>query len=191
LSLVVAVLVEIPVESGPHPDDAARDVQAPDRATIEERGIHRSERDLLMPSTRYAVAPQIAADGSPSDADRAATNNEKSMATIVRLEELPRSGNTYAFEGQEHGDAPLSFFLVNSPPGSGPRLHRHPYAEVFVVQEGHASFTVGDEALEITGGQIVVVPPGTPHKFVNVGDGLLRQVDIHPAGRMATEWLEE
>jgi mannose-6-phosphate isomerase-like protein (cupin superfamily) len=144
-----------------------------------------------MPSTRVDAAPQIAADVRVSGTDRAGTNKEKSMATIVRLEELPRSGNTYTFEGQEHGAAPLSFFLVNSPPGSGPRLHRHPYAEVFVVQEGHASFTVGDETLAITGGQIVVVPPGTPHKFVNVGDGLLHQVNIHPAGRMVTEWLEE
>jgi mannose-6-phosphate isomerase-like protein (cupin superfamily) len=170
-------------------DDAAKDVPAPDRPTIEERGIHRSERNLLLPSTRVDAAPQIAADVRASDADRAVTNKEKSMATLVRLEELPRSGNTYTFEGQEHGDAPLSFFLVNAPPGSGPRLHRHPYAEVFVVQDGHASFTVGDETLAITGGQIVVVPPGTPtdsSTWAMVCSG--RSTIIRPAGWSPSGW---
>ncbi|HWE64977.1 MAG TPA: cupin domain-containing protein [Chloroflexota bacterium] len=118
-------------------------------------------------------------------------NKEKTMAYVVRLDELPRDGNTYRFEGHQHGDAALSFFLVDVPPGAGPRLHRHPYEEVFVVQEGHATVTVGDDTLQVTGGQIVVVPPGMPHRFVNTGDGPLRQVNIQPAGSMATEWLEE
>ncbi len=39
-------------------------------------------------------------------------------------------------------------------------LHRHPYEEVFVVQEGTATFTAGDETIEAKGGQVVVVPAG-------------------------------
>lgn len=113
------------------------------------------------------------------------------MAHIVAMNELPRNGKTYTFEGYQHGDAGLSFFLVDAPPGGGPRLHRHPYEEVFVVQEGRATFTTGDETLEVGGGQIVVVSSGTPHKFVNAGDSPLRQVAIHASGRMITEWLEE
>lgn len=73
---------------------------------------------------------------------------------------------------------------MDSPPGSGVGLHKHPYAEVFVVQEGEATFTVGDDTVEVTAGQIVVVPAGVPHKFVNSGAGPLRQVDIHPSGRI-------
>ena len=30
-------------------------------------------------------------------------------------------------------------------------------------------------------GHVVIVPPNTPHKFVNSGDGRLKQVSIHPA----------
>lgn len=111
------------------------------------------------------------------------------MATVVGIHELPRDGNSYEFQGYPHGDAPVSFILVDMPPGGGPRLHRHPYAEVFVVREGRAIFTAGAETVEVAGGQIVVVPPGVPHKFINAGDGPLRQIDIHPAGRMVTEWL--
>jgi mannose-6-phosphate isomerase-like protein (cupin superfamily) len=37
------------------------------------------------------------------------------------------------------------------------------------VQEGELTFTVGDETVEATGGQIVIALAGTPHKFVNSG----------------------
>jgi mannose-6-phosphate isomerase-like protein (cupin superfamily) len=113
------------------------------------------------------------------------------MAHIVSLSELPRNGNTYTFEGCRHGDVGLSFLLDETPPGRGPRLHRHPYEEVFVIQEGRAVFTAGDETLEVSGGQIVIVPPDTPHKFVNAGQSPLRLIAIRPSGRMITEWLEE
>jgi mannose-6-phosphate isomerase-like protein (cupin superfamily) len=113
------------------------------------------------------------------------------MVTVINTEELRRSGKTPVFEGYQHGDVPVSFFLVDAPPGGGPRLHRHPYAEVFVVQEGRATFTAGSETHEVTGGHVVIVPPGMSHKFVNSGDGPLQMVNIHPAGQMVTEWLED
>ena len=56
---------------------------------------------------------------------------------------------------------------------------------VFVVQEGSASFTAGDEEIEVSGGQ--VVPAGLPRRFVNSGTGRLRQVDIHASERFVTE----
>jgi mannose-6-phosphate isomerase-like protein (cupin superfamily) len=53
-----------------------------------------------------------------------------------------------------------------------------------VTLEGEATFTVGDDTIEVGAGQIVVAPAGMPHKFVNSGPGPLRQVDIHPSGRI-------
>jgi mannose-6-phosphate isomerase-like protein (cupin superfamily) len=70
-------------------------------------------------------------------------------------------------------------------------MHRHPYAEIFVIQEGNAAFTVGDDTIEATGGQILIAPRGVPHKFVNSGSGPLRQLDIHMNERFVTEWLED
>jgi mannose-6-phosphate isomerase-like protein (cupin superfamily) len=95
------------------------------------------------------------------------------------------------FQGHLYGNATVSFILVNAPPGGGPALHRHPYEEVFIVQEGTALFTAGEESIEVSGGHVVVVPPNTPHKFTNIGTGILRQVDIHPRGKFVTEWLDE
>lgn len=113
------------------------------------------------------------------------------MPAIITKADLPYVGNAHELEGYLHGDAPVSIIFVDSPPGSGVRLHRHPYAETFIVQEGTATFTVGGETFEVRGGQIVVAPAGTPHKFVNSGDGPLKQIDIHANGRFVTEWLEE
>ena len=111
------------------------------------------------------------------------------MVHIVDREELP-GGTARRFEGHGYG-ANVSFFLSETPPGKGPGLHTHPYAEVFVVQEGVLTFTVGDDTIEAEGGQILVVPAGTPHGFVNPGDGRSLHVDIHASGSMSTEWLED
>jgi mannose-6-phosphate isomerase-like protein (cupin superfamily) len=90
------------------------------------------------------------------------------MNYIISQEQLHRDGKqSYLFQGGEHGGIPISFFWVQSPPGSGPRLHKHPYAEVFVIQEGHATFTVGESTLVVESGHIVIGPAGVPHKFLN------------------------
>ena len=111
--------------------------------------------------------------------------------SVINLEELPYDGNSHELQGYLYGDTPASLIFFDGPPGSGPKLHRHPYAEIFVVQEGHATFTVGDATIEATGGQILIAPAGVPHKFVNSGSGQLRQLDIHLSDRFDTEWLEE
>lgn len=90
--------------------------------------------------------------------------------------------------GRHGGKLSLIFNLTE--PGRGPRLHRHPYGETFIIRTGRALFTVGDETIEATAGQIVVVPAGMAHKFVNPGPGLLESINIHESGRFATEWLE-
>jgi quercetin dioxygenase-like cupin family protein len=110
--------------------------------------------------------------------------------SIIDREELPGS-TASKFEGYRYGGANVSFFLSETPPGKGTSLHIHPYDEVFVVQEGTLTFTVGDITVEARGGQIVIAPANTPHRFVNSGDGRSLHIDIHTSGRMSTEWLDE
>lgn len=107
-------------------------------------------------------------------------------AYVVRRDELETSGE---FEGYQHGGTGISMIFVDAAPGGGPSLHRHDYDEVFIVQEGSATMTAGDRELEVGAGDIVVVPAGQPHAFVNSGDGPLRQIDIHLSPRYVTEWL--
>ena len=112
------------------------------------------------------------------------------MHTIVRAGELrPSRGGTITFEGEPYGSG-VSFFLVNSDPGAGPGLHTHPYAETWIVRSGTARFTAGGEELEAGPGDIVVVGPETPHKFVNAGEGKLDIVCIHASPVMIQVDLE-
>jgi len=113
------------------------------------------------------------------------------MAQLISNDELPNNGSVHKFEGYQYGDVDVSFFFSDTAPGKGPGLHKHPYDEVFVVQEGELTFTVGDETIETTGGQIVIAPASTPHKFVNPGTGRARHIDIHTSRRMITDWLED
>jgi mannose-6-phosphate isomerase-like protein (cupin superfamily) len=116
-------------------------------------------------------------------------NHEQAAGRLIDLADPVRGDDADEFQGHHLG-ANVSLIVVDAPPGGGPRLHRHPYEEVFVVQEGTATFTAGDEKIEAKGGQVVVVPAGVPHKFVNSGTERLRQVDIHASDRFLTEWLE-
>ena len=103
--------------------------------------------------------------------------------------DLAHSEVSYEFQGHHH-DVDVSFVVVDAP-RSAPKLPKHPFEEVFVVQEGSAAFTAGEDVIEASAGQVVVVPAGVPHRFVNSGVGRLRQVDIHASERFITEWLEE
>jgi len=114
------------------------------------------------------------------------------MTFLINMTELRLSGETArVFEGSQYGDTNVSFFLIDAPPGDGPSLHSHPYEEIFVIQAGQVTFTVGGAKIEATAGQIVIAPAGIPHKFVNSGKAPLRSINIHPISHMITEWLED
>ena len=114
-----------------------------------------------------------------------------SALQLMEAESLRRpTGGSPVFEGADHGGVAVSFFMVDAAPGEGPRLHRHPYDEVFVLHEGEATFTVGDESILAHTGQVVVGPRQVPHKFRNSGSGRLRMTTIHPSERVIQEWLE-
>jgi quercetin dioxygenase-like cupin family protein len=104
---------------------------------------------------------------------------------VINASDLP-TGN---LKGAEHG-ATISVILDHSEPGHGPRLHQHPYDETWVVIGGDLTFQAGDEELRAGPGDIVIVPPDTPHKFTNNGPGPANLVCIHAHPTFVTEWLE-
>lgn len=108
---------------------------------------------------------------------------------VINRAELPYVGMSHEFVGEKYG-ASISMFLVNAPPGRGPALHRHAYDEVIIVQEGRATCFVGEEEREVQAGDVIVIPAGTPHRFVNSGDTPLRQIDIHANPQLISEWLD-
>lgn len=109
--------------------------------------------------------------------------------TIVEDAQLQHFTSTREFIGVDHG-TDVCFILVDMPPGDGVRLHRHAYAELFIVQEGSATYRVGDKTLEVEAPRTLIVAAGVAHAFTNTGAGRLKQVDIHLSPRFVTEWLE-
>jgi mannose-6-phosphate isomerase-like protein (cupin superfamily) len=106
------------------------------------------------------------------------------MAQVLHRHDFQDAGSrTAEFEGAAFG-ARVSFFLVDNDPGQGPDLHQHDYPETWIVRQGDAFFTVGDERLSARSGDIIVVKPRTPHKFVNSGTGRLEMVCIHASDRI-------
>jgi mannose-6-phosphate isomerase-like protein (cupin superfamily) len=104
---------------------------------------------------------------------------------VINASDLPTGNLT----GAEHGGT-ISLILDHSEPGHGPRLHKHPYDETWVVIEGNLSFQAGEERLDAGPGDIVIVPPEVPHKFTNNGPGRANLVCIHANPTFETEWLE-
>lgn len=109
--------------------------------------------------------------------------------SFLRLHELPFEGMSYEFHGDKQG-APISAYLVQAPPGKGPPLHQHPYVETLFMIEGRARVTIGDETREVGPGEIAVVPAHTPHRFINIGQTTLRQIDVHASPTFLQKDLE-
>jgi mannose-6-phosphate isomerase-like protein (cupin superfamily) len=94
-------------------------------------------------------------------------------------------------EGKDIGTNVTILFFSSDRIGSGPPLHVHTYDEVFIVREGRARFTIGDETFDAEAGQILFGPANIPHKFENLGPGRLETTDIHLSDHFAQIEVEE
>ena len=79
---------------------------------------------------------------------------------VVKETDLPLSNIAREFVGEDHGGVPITFLVVDAPPGRGPSLHRHPYPEILIVQEGEATMTDGESESVIRAGDVAVVGRG-------------------------------
>jgi mannose-6-phosphate isomerase-like protein (cupin superfamily) len=143
-------------------------------------------------------SPQINSDLLPKPTENPGLASNNSICVTVHvsysmsflnLQQLPFVGMSYEFIGEKEG-APISAYIVNAQPGQGPPLHTHPYVEVAFVIEGWATMTVGNEQRNVKAGEIVVIPVNTPHRFVNSGDTVLRQIDVHASPQFIQTNLE-
>ena len=94
------------------------------------------------------------------------------------------------FEGGAYGAGVSIIFVHTDKIGGGPRLHKHPYPETFIIRNGNVRFTVGDDTIDASAGQIIICPANVPHKFVNLGPGRLETTDIHLTDVFVQEDLE-
>lgn len=106
------------------------------------------------------------------------------MTTVLRsFPTISAQSRTVRFEGRDHG-GPVSFFLIDTDPGKGSDMHTHPYAETWVLRAGRAQFTVGNEKIVGSAGDIIIAPPNVPHCYVNTGTDPLEMICIHPGDQI-------
>lgn len=70
----------------------------------------------------------------------------------------------------------LTVLETRNAPGFGPPLHRHREAEVFRVLEGRYLYEVDGRRMEAGTGDVVSVPGGAAHAFINITDKPARQL---------------
>ena len=87
--------------------------------------------------------------------------------------ELIRDNETYkVYDLTTLKDLNLSLTELN--PGKETGGHSHQEAdEIYVFIEGNGSMEIGEEKIQIKGGDVVAVPGGKFHKVFNEGDKIL------------------
>jgi quercetin dioxygenase-like cupin family protein len=84
----------------------------------------------------------------------------------------------------EHNSGAYTLCEAIEPPSSGAGRHRHPtYDETFIICAGRYEFELDQEMLNLSPGDVVFVPRGTPHSFMRIGPEVGRQLIISsPSG---------
>ena len=93
--------------------------------------------------------------------------------------------------GARSGRGVLGDRRALGPPGVGPRVHRHPYPEAFVVESGEATFRLGDRRRSSSAAGTWWWSPSPLRRFVNSGErGSCGWSRSTARLGSSTEWLE-
>jgi quercetin dioxygenase-like cupin family protein len=85
----------------------------------------------------------------------------------------------------------LTVIETTNAPGFGPPLHRHHETEVFRILEGRYLFEVDGKRFEAGSGELISVPGGVAHAFVNITDQPARQLIMILPGMDAQKFFVE
>lgn len=85
---------------------------------------------------------------------------------------------------KQDSDGALSVFIEEVPSQTGPPMHiHHREHETFVILEGDVRFHCDGEETVLGPGGVIMIPPGAPHTFKNVGEGTARvAITLVPGG---------
>jgi quercetin dioxygenase-like cupin family protein len=153
---------------------------------------------LLELAARYAdddaVLDALRAHGIPPASEawfdgQAVEDELQTAGTYLRVrtrDALPEGEGGRVFAGAEHG-AGVTVVLIEAVPGAGQAAHSHPLAEVVIVQTGEVTIFLGArQARTVRTDEVVRIPAGVPHRWVNTGGVMLRAVAVHGTAAIVT-----
>lgn len=59
-----------------------------------------------------------------------------------------------------------------------PALHQHPHEQITYILQGECDFTMGDEVIKMAAGDVILVPPNTPHTLKPTSDETIINFDV-------------
>lgn len=96
----------------------------------------------------------------------------------VRLTPAPLPGQGFAIG------------VTSFPPGTGIALHTHNTVEQVTVLEGDALVVIGGGEQRLRPFDATQIAPGHPHRFVNVGDTVMRILWVYGAIQVTRTFVE-
>ena len=91
---------------------------------------------------------------------------------------IPALGLTLSVRLTSNRGETLEIIETINAPGLGPPLHRHPQTEIFRVLEGLYLYEIAGERFFAEEGDVVCIPGGQPHGFLNIGKTPARQLIV-------------
>ena len=87
---------------------------------------------------------------------------------------FPRQGiSRRAFSGK---NCMMTLFEIK--PGTPADPHSHEHEQLVYIVSGHAEFVVGEEAVKVKGGDLLVVPPNVPHSLKVIGNEPVLNINV-------------
>ncbi|MEW9920470.1 cupin domain-containing protein [Marimonas sp. MJW-29] len=94
------------------------------------------------------------------------------------------------FEGRAVDTGVSFLFNEVREAGKGPPLHKHPYDEVYIVRKGQGHVIIGDDEMEVSEGDILIIPANTPHNVLTAGRQTTEIISVHVSDTFKGEFLE-
>ncbi len=63
-------------------------------------------------------------------------------------------------------------------PSAKPALHHHPHEQLTYIIEGACRFAIGDEMVDMTAGDLILIPPDFPHSLEVTGNKPVLNLDV-------------
>ena len=146
---------------------------------------YADDRAVLDALRAHGIPPAAEAwfDGQAVEDELQQTDN---YLRVRDQAELPEVEGGRVFSGAHHG-AGVSVVFIDAAPAQAQEPHAHTVEEVVAVQEGAATFFLGEQQARIVpAGDIVRIPAGVAHRWV-AGPSGLRAVAAYGAAEIVTQ----